>query len=287
MNALFQYSLLQYHHLRREEWLTLGVLVLFPEQKQIRFLYPEKLARLRAAFPDAPEKLLKSWLKGLEWQTDKLNLSTNIFANYNLEHDGDGLVAEYFLPPDSSAIQFAAVRSAVLYTDDLQAICNHLTDLYLSVYEPEGDDYGQKDNAWLTNQYRKYLREQNSEVLIRKQVRENYVAEYRNRHYKFDFAWQNHSFNLVKAVSLDLKLPDSIQRKGEQYYGQFSLLRDFATQEKARFDVLLSRPASKKLFSVYDQAVEDISRAGNVEIIEDDRLLAYAERTLQEIVFEG
>lgn len=285
MNTLYQYSLLQYHHLRREEWLTLGVLVLFPEQKQIRFLSPRKLRRLRDAFPDAPEKLLTSWLKGFEWQADTLNKKPEIFANHHLEHHSQQLIAEYFLPPDSSALQFSPVKSAVLYTEKIEVICRNLSELFISVYDQDGEDYGQKDNSWLAAQYRKYLREQNPEILRLHKVQENYVTEYRDRHYKFDFAWQNHTFNLVQTVSLDLKRSDSIQRKGEQKFGQFFLLRDFAEQEHARFDLLLARPSNRQLFRAYDRAVEDIRCAGNIEIIEDDKLSAYAERTISELVF--
>ncbi len=285
MNTTYQYALLQYHHLRREEWLTLGVLVLFPEQKQIRFLAPVKLRRLRDAFPEAPEKLLVSWLKGFEWQAEHLNQKPEIFAHHHLEHHSQQLIAEFFLPPDSSALRFAAVKSAVLYTNDMEAICRNLHELFISVYEQGSDDYGRKDNSWLVTQYRKYLREQNAEVLRRHQVQEDYVAEYRDREYKFEFAWQNHTFNLVKAVSLDLKRQDSIQRKGEQYFGQFSLLHDFAKQKHARFDLLLARPTDRKLFRAYDRAVEDIRSAGNIEIIEAEGLSAYAERTIAELVF--
>jgi hypothetical protein len=285
MSTLYQYSLLQYHHLRREEWLTLGVLVLFPEQKQIRFLCPQKLRRLRDAFPDAPDKLLVSWLKGFEWQAENLNKTPEIFANHHLEHQNQKLISEYFLPPDSSALQFSSVKSAVLYTEDIEVICRNLSELFFSVYEQDGEDYGQKDNVWLAGQYRKYLRERNPEVLRLHKVQEGYVTEYRERKYKFEFAWQNHTFNLVKAVSLDLKRPDTIQRKGEQYFGQFSLLRDYAAQEHARFDLLIARPTNRLLYRAYDRAVEDIRSAGNVEIIEDDGLSAYAERTIAELVF--
>jgi hypothetical protein len=285
MSTLYQYSLLQYHNLRREEWLTLGVLVLFPEHKQIRFLCPRKLRRLRDAFPDAPDKLLVSWLKGFEWQADSLNKKPEIFSNHQLEHQSQQLISEFFLPSDSSSLQFSAVKSAVLYTEDIDVICRNLHELFFSVYEQESEDYGQKDNLWLAGQYRKHLRERNPEVLRLHRVQEDYVTEYRDRKYKFEFAWQNHTFNLVKAVSLDLKRPDTIQRKGEQYFGQFSLLHDFAQQEHARFDLLLARPTGRHLYRAYDRAIEDIRRAGNVEIIEDDGLSAYAERTIAELVF--
>lgn len=285
MSAQFQYSLLQYHHLGREEWLTVGVLVFFAQQKRVKFLYPEKVSRLRYAFPDAPEKLLKSWLKSFDWRAEDLNAKPDIFARYNLENDGNRLVAEHFLPLDSSALQFRDVRSAVQYSDDTSLICDHLIKKYLSVYQHDEDEYGQKDNAWLVNQYRKFLRERKSEVLVKKIIKENVPVHFRHRDYKFDFSWQNHTFNLVKAVSLDLKRPDSIQRKAEQYFGQFSLLKDYASENNARFDVLLARPTDRKLYAAYDKAVEDINQAGNVNVVQPEKISSYAEQTIAELVF--
>lgn len=48
----------------------------------------------------------------------------------------------------------------------------------------------------------------------------------------------------------------------------------------------LARPSSPKLYRAYDRAVEDILRAGNIlQIIEEDKLPEYAERTISELVF--
>lgn len=284
MSTQFQYSLLQYHHLKREEWLTIGVLVLFAQIKQVHFLYPEKIARLRCAFPDAPEKLIRSWLSGFCWQTENLNAKPDIFAHYDLDNQVDKLVDDYFLPIDNSALQFGKFKSSVLYNEDPLVICEHLRVKFLSIYQQE-EEYGAKDNHWLIAQYRKFLRDKNPEILSKKILRENFSVDFRQREYKFDFAWQNHTFNLVKAVSLDLKRPDSIQRKAEQFYGQFSLLQKYADDKNARFDVLLARPANKKLYPAYDKAIEDITQAENVNIIQPEAIKEYAERTIAEIVF--
>lgn len=280
----FQYALLQYRHLRREEGLTVGVLVLFPRDKQVRFLFPHRLGRLRAAFAEAPEKLLHAWLKGFDWQARELNKKPEIFAAYDLEHQGDHFIAEYFLPPDSSALQFNSLKTSVLYHEDPSVISKNLATLYLGVYETDEDDQGQKDESWLAGQYRKFLREKNAEIL-RQKVQENYTAHFQDRQFKFDFAWQNGTLNLVKTVSLDLRREESIQRKGVQYFGQFMLLDGYAKEKHARFDVLLAKPEPRRLFRAYEKAVEDIRRAGNVEIIEAERLPEYAERTVQELLY--
>lgn len=284
MSNQYQYSLLQYHHLRREEWLTLGVLVLFPEYKQLRFLYPRKLRRLKEAFPDAPDKLLHAWLTGFSSQAKVLNERPEIFSNHHLEHHSQSLIDAYFLPTDNSALQFSAVKTSVQYTEDINTICNNLSAVFLDVYNSGLEDYVQKDDAWLANQYKKFLREKDGENQRRDNIKENYIAQYRDRTYKFDFAWQNHTFNLVKPLSFDLRREDSIQRKGEQYYGQLSLLEDYARDNNIRFDLLVAPPEWPKLFKTYERAIEDIRLNKHVEIIEVGQLSSYAARTLDEII---
>jgi hypothetical protein len=285
MNATFQYSLLKYHHIRREEQLTMGVLVWFPAQGQVRFLAPPNLQRIRQAFPDAPVKLLTAWLKSFEWQADKLSQQPELFSHYDLTRDGQIFVEQYFLPSDNSALQFDRVINAVQYTEHLEIIYNNLRDMYLSVFYHGEDEYGQKNNAWLATQYRRYIRQKNAKALHLKLIQENYQTQHRDRQYKFEFAWQNHTFNLVNTVSFDLKLPESIQRKGEQYYGKYALLQDFAQQKNARFDLLVARPASSKLYSAYDKAIEDITHVGNIRVIQESELNRYAEQTLEELVW--
>lgn len=285
MNGRFQYSLLKYHHRQREEWLTLGVLVFFQEQKQIKFLHPEKLGRIRTAFPDAPEKLLKAWLKSFEWKSEELLKNRDIFAEYQMDHNGNALIADHYIPKDSSALQFGSIRSSVLYTDNIKEICDNLTKLYLSVYDTEDDDHGKKGEDWLVKQYRKALKEKAPGLLTNKIIRENVVATFNNRQFDFDFSWQNHTFNLVKAVSFDLKRTDSIQRKGFQYYGQFSLIHDYAKEEEVRFDILLNRPRHSKLFGAYDKAIEDIQNiAQNINLVQTDEIEQYAQKTIEEVV---
>ncbi len=284
MSSQYQYSLLQYHNLRRDEKLTLGVLVLFPEQHHIEFLYPQKLKRLKDAFPQAPEKLLNGWLTGFHWTATSLSKKPELFSNYHLEYSAKSLVENYFLSPDSSALQFSPIRTAVFYRGDVYSVCAQLKELFISVYDGDADEYNQKDNSWLAAQYKKYIREKSADFFKTRPIREDFIAEYNNRQYKFDFAWQNHTLNLVTPVSLDLRKKDSIQRKGELYFGKFSLLRDYALNENVRFDLLVAKPSSRHLYGAYDQAIEDILRAGNIEIIEDANIPSYAERTINEIV---
>ena len=59
----FYYSLLRYWDVRREESLVIGVLLIFPTIRVVRFLCPSNLERLQAAFPDAPIQTIKDYFE--------------------------------------------------------------------------------------------------------------------------------------------------------------------------------------------------------------------------------
>ena len=60
-NETFTYSLLQYHHSQLlGEVINIDLIVYFPDSSRLEFVYPEKLLRLRYAYPSVPEKTIKS-----------------------------------------------------------------------------------------------------------------------------------------------------------------------------------------------------------------------------------
>ena len=70
----FTYALLQYHHSQvLGEVLNIGLVVYFPDHNKLDFIYPNKLIRLKFAYPDVPEKTIKSYFKYFQSRVDELN----------------------------------------------------------------------------------------------------------------------------------------------------------------------------------------------------------------------
>ncbi|GAB3909709.1 hypothetical protein GCM10028803_47810 [Larkinella knui] len=281
MNSVFYYSILQYRYAQSlGEVLNVGVLLLFPEQRQAVFIHPERLGRIRKLYPKFAEKTIRSYFKGIAARTSQLSKQPEIFANYE-EHPRQ-LIDNEILIRDSSALQFGELKTAVLYTDDLSAISNQFYKLYLSFYDEDGYRT-HHDESYLLKEYQKRLRRRLNSSLLRDAFTNPLTIkpEGSSFTYKFPFAWQNGTYNLVKPVSFDLKLESSIHEKATLNFGQFTLLTPYADAHNARFDVLVARPKDRGLYKPYDQAVQLLTDLPHVKIVEEEQLDSYSEKTVE------
>jgi hypothetical protein len=281
VNSVFYYSVLQYRYAQSlGEVLNIGVLLLFPEQRKAVFLHPERLGRIRKLYPKFAEKIIRSYFKGIVARTNQLTKQPEIFADY--EAHPRQLIDNEILIRDSSALQFGDVKTSVLYTEDLSAIGEQFYKLYLSFYDE--DEYRPRhDETYLLKEYKQLL-SQRLEGLLSREIFEQPITvrpEGTSFAYQFPFAWQNGSFNLVKPVSFDLKLEQSINEKATLNVGQFTVLNDYAEQRNARFDVLVARPKDRKLYKPYEQAVWLLSSQAHVKVIEEEQLDDYSEKTAE------
>lgn len=281
MNSVFYYSILQYRYAQSlGEVLNVGVLLLFPEQRQAVFLHPERLGRIRKLYPKFAEKTIRSYLNGITTRTSRLSQQPEIFANYE-EHPRQ-LVDNEILIRDSTALQFDELKTSVLYTDDLPAVSDQFYKLYLSFYD-EDEHIVRHDESYLLKAYQQHLRQRLNGLLSREAFSRPVAVqpEGTNFSYQFAFGWQNGSYNLVKPVSFDLKLEQSITDKATLNVGQFTVLRPYAEQHNARFDVLVARPKDQKLYKPYDQAVQLLGDLPHVKIVEEEQLDGYSEKTAE------
>lgn len=280
MNAIYQYTPLQYHfNSALGEVLNVGLLVIFPEQHKVEFVYPERLTRLKAAYPNSvPEKTLKAFFKGILQKVALLNRQPEIFSDY--QNRPLDFIDNELLIRDESALQFGEVRTGVLYTDDLANIVQQLHHLYLSIYDLDEEEFKKRNENYLIKEYRNRLRGRNETIFEGKKIEENVKIG----DYSFPFAWQNGTYNVVNPVSFDLRRPESIIRKATLNFGKVTLLQDFALEKHARFDMLLAKPKKKTLFKSYDEAIDILSRPSFVKIWEEERIDEYANKTLEAFV---
>lgn len=149
--------------------------------------------------------------------------------------------------------------------------------MYFSEPRTEVSHERSKDEAFLLNKFRTFLKKQDPGVT--KLLTKDFIIAAPTTSIKFDYAWQNGTFNLVKPVSFDLKNEVEIHRKALQYYGNFNLLADVITREKFRIDVLTSPPSNPKLNKEYLRAINILRRttAPNKIITQDEELVQYSE----------
>lgn len=279
MNAVYQYSPLQYHfNTALGEVLNVGVLVIFPAQQKIEFVYPERLTRLKAAYPNGvSEKTLKAFFKGIVQKVAFLNKQPEILNDY--QNRLLDFIDNELLIRDESILQFGEVRTGVLYTDNLTNIVQQLRNLYLAIYDLEQEESKKRDEEYLIKEYQNHLKGRNEAIFEGNKIDKNIKIG----DYSFPFAWQNGTYNVVNPVSFDLSRPESIIRKATLNFGKVTLLQDFEVENHARFDILLAKPKRKALIKSYDEAVGILSRPNYVKIWEEERIDEYAIKTLESI----
>ena len=282
----FTYALLQYRHSQiLGEVLNIGLVAFFPTEQKLTFIYPDKLIRLRLAYPSLPEKTIKSYLKYFEERVTDLNQQHSFFSRNYLEHSLERLLNEEFIAPDSSSLQFGNFKTAVLYTNDIQKIIDQLYNLYFSVFQVHETHTGRVDESILLKKYTNYLKSLLPNDQLLKDTKGVFIdyAVTNNDHasLKFEIAWEAaQSLHLVKPISFDLLKADSINRKAYQYFGQFADLQETAESNNYLFDVILAKPKRKGLSKAYDNAIRLLEKPNRVSLIEQDGLDQYAKNTV-------
>lgn len=287
----FTYSLLQYRHSQLlGEVLNIGLIAYFPDAGRLEFLYPEKLLRLRYAYPSVPEKTIKAYFKYFQERVDELNQQKDIFSEYDLNNSLKVFLETEFLQSDSSALQFGNYRTSVLYSSKIELILNQLYNLYFSVFRIEENSHKRIDESHLLIKYKNLLKEglehsNNGFANLEFDYDFQFGLETSAKsHYRFDVAWEDQNgLHLVKPVSFDLLRADTIEKKAYQYFGRFYDLQGYAENSNAEFDLLLARPKSKSLYKAYDNAIRLLEKPEHVNLIEQDELVGYTAQTIKAI----
>ena len=280
MNGIFQYCPLQYHYNSASgEVLNVGLLVLFSDQQKIAFVHPEKLNRLKAAYPNSvAERTLKAFFKGILSKVMALNRQPEIFNDYrNRPLD---FIDNEILIRDASSLQFGELKTGVLHTEDLKHIVEQLKNLYLSLYDLEEEETPKHTEEFIIKTYRNFIKEGNGQLFATKKIRENVQIG----DYTFPFAWQNGTYNVVNPVSLDLKRPESIIRKATLNFGKITILESDILQQNTHFDILLSKPKQKALVKPYEEAINILRKLKTARIWQEDQIEEYSNKTLKALL---
>jgi hypothetical protein len=284
---IYTYGLLRYEHSQiLGEVLNIGIIVYFPTQKKLEFIYPAKLIRLRFAYPNVPEKTIKGYFRYFKKRVEELNLNPEIFSDYDLSKSLKEFIEREFLPSDSSALQFGNYRTSVLYTPDLEHIKNQLYNLYFSVFQYQENAAKRIDESTLLNKYKRFLKEHSHQsAAIKETNRFHYdysIEPNSSSKIKFDVAWQDDAeLHLVKPVSFDLSRPETITRKAYQYYGQYIDLQEYAEQKNYLFDVIIAKPRTRSLFKTFDNAIRLLQKPARVNLIDQSELNSYSKTTAE------
>lgn len=280
ISETFRYSVLQYIPSQvLNERVNIGILVFFPGEGIVQFVYPESFSRLKGFFINFKETTIKAYLRQIEKNVNVINKKDTLFiTNFMDKGSLPTFIDQEILKADDSALQFSSIYESLLYHNDVQKIVLDLKNQYFSDY--------------YTKPVIKHITEENIRKSFINQIKykspeivnkfkPDYIIETENNRFHFDFAWKNGSLNLVKPVSFDLKESNRIQEKSVFIYGNLSLLSEIANSANYKFDLLVAKPQQKSIFNSFDRAIRTIEKAEvRKEIIYQDEIESYAQNAL-------
>lgn len=278
----YKYCSLNYTHSQvLNESLNLGYLLYIQEINKFIFKWTKNLNRIKNLYTDFPEKTIRENIKSIENNVDKLNKNFNLFI---LEETNDfqELVNNYLLQKDGSSLQFSNFKKSELYNLDFNSIEDYFDKTYLIEYiKPSRAYSGEPD---LIKKFLNRFKDINKQLIDKKLISNYIIKNNSGIDIKFDFAWQNGSFNLVKAVSLDLKEEKNIIEKAYKNIGQLIDAEKTLANKDIRLDLLVGKPHEKKLFKSYDYAIDLMNNMNKINIIEEENITTYADNTIHYLI---
>lgn len=277
LENVFLYSVLKYYHSRViGEELNVGVLFIFPNEKQVHFKYPHNLTRLKKAYPSIPFKFIKSYLSSFESHAYRVSRGIDSYFD-----DYSNLLSEHFLVEDGSALQFTKLQEAVK-VGTLSDVIKYYFDLYLSNYNVE-QHKERKNNIYLYERWKKL-------VLDKKPVLKNYLPiddltiKKDKVLFRPDTHWKNGKTNLVKGITFDLEEEEHIVEKALLWQNKFQYIAPQLSKIEARVDLLISEPSTDKYKEAYTFALGLLDQSINgLGIYTESTLDTYVNKILKEV----
>ncbi len=276
------YCILQYKHSPYlDESINIGVLIFFASTQRFVFKYSKNLSRIKSIYGNIPEKTIKEYLKQIDRRLEKYNtVDKGIFPLHNLEFKD--FLSKNILPIDSTILQFSnfkTIDQGKFDEDLIENVIlkqNFIEDIKTISHTPQ-------EPKIISNLYEELEKFGFNEIKNKtERYQQNYQITTKNgSKFLFDFAWKNGVWNLVKPVGFDLKTPEGIIEKAHKNLGQFTDLESDGTGFK--YNLIIGRPASKKLFKYYDSAIAILEKLKYTDIIEEKDISNYSKNVINNI----
>ena len=218
----------------------------------------------------------------MKQKAQQVSSDWNLFSDEILK-DQRAFIAREFLLEDATALQFSDLRVGVLDTDDYNGLAKSYYELYFGDYEEQEQKEHQRNEKYISQKLYKNITAKSKDV--EQYLQKDIIVESPELTLKFDYAWQNHQKHLIKPLAFDLETEDGIQEKSARNYGYLNLLNQTAKDKNYTFDILVSRPSSRKLFPSYDRALRILESAStSKKIIEEPEFDDYSGEIVGHIV---
>ncbi|MES2854175.1 DUF3037 domain-containing protein [Flavobacterium sp. KS-LB2] len=280
----YKYCVLKYKHSPfLDESINIGLLIFFSNVGKFSFSYSKNLSRIKVIYNNVPERTIKEYLKQIDKRLERLSLNNDVFHKLEID-DLSSFISKYILPLDGSVLQFSNFKTD--YQQDFKN--DFIEEILLNKYliEDIKHQFNQPKEPELLHQFYDNLRGLDFNLINRDKKRffvDYTVTNENGNEFKFDYAWQNGSLNLVKPISFDLKESKSIAEKAYKNLGQFIDLENEAKNNNLQYDLIIGRPKFKSLFKDYDHAISLLDKIKYARIIEENEIDNYSLKAIKAI----
>jgi len=278
MNNYFTYSILQYKHsLALGEILNVGILFYFPVGNKLVFVNAGG-HRVKAIYPDFDNSLFQHYLKIID---SKINDKVNLFSEIPEQPNFSNYIHKFILAQDAAGLIFREPVHVRNVFDSNQRVIDEYSKLLLPGINTEKPISIIKHNEqFISKTFNGYLLGKDS--TISEKIRKNQTVKLKASTVKFDYVWKQ---NYVKPLSFDLADENSIQTKSAIIHSQLIQLKDFAKNNKVRFDFLIAKPQESGLENEYNNALDLIeSVKTSKKLITQEKWQEYFESTLDQLI---
>jgi hypothetical protein len=279
MNKQLIYSILQYKHSPvLGEAINVGVLYYFPNEERKLYFYITDATRIKPIYKDFDSRYFNSILKLIKNNVAKY--SGDLYAEKQLNDNLKDFIHFYLLKNDDTALQFSDLNSVInVYSKPEQAI-EEYTKLLLPLSIKKEAQVVKYNETYIIKKFKTRLFGHDEQLADK--VTKNYVVKIDELSFKFDFAWQNGSLNLVHPLSFDLQDTQSIQRKTAEYCSYLSWLNKYTKDNNCRIDLLLAKPQESSLQNTYNKSIKLLKAVdSNKKVIPFEDIDTYTDKAAE------
>jgi hypothetical protein len=231
----YTYCLVKYvHNPAAGEMLNIGILMCAPSDLYFEARFNHYYERLSNTFADFNGDHYRETIKDIESSLSKireLNSSSTLFVIRERIETAEQL-ANQIMPDRGLGIQFGSMLAGL--TDDLESEIEHIyNQIVISQYPQKEKKSRDDEEVWAS--FKKPL---HTKQIDRYLQPKHFVSDAYD--YKFDHAFKNEKWHVLKPVTLDYAQPQTIQDRATKVFGEAAALE--GNNELGKVYILLGEP---------------------------------------------
>ena len=280
MSNYFTYSVLQYKHsLTLGEILNVGILFYFPEDNIFEFASGDG-TRAKSIYPDFDNSLFNGYLKAI---ITKVKKHVDLFNEKPLGSDFAKYIHQNILAEDAAGLIFRDPVNVKNVFGDRKKAIDEYSKLLLPGINIVKPNIIKHNENYIIKKFSGYIL--GKDKSLETKFKKNETIKTKHFNLRFDLSWQKDTHNYIKPINFDFTEEISFQNKAAIFYSYLIDLTEFASANKSRFDLLVTKPQRAEFLREYDNALDFINSAKTPkQIITEDQLENYSQSVLSELI---